>query len=200
METSIKKPQGHLDVHTSLLMIMVAMLFDGVQVVLLFLNVLPILGTIVCVGISIMVWIYAWLTFKTWYASRGIDSHIFEKAAGKVLFVKGLKWVWILARIAEHVPLVGNFIPGITISTIAMNLVVYMNDHFERREWQQKLTRIEAFLWRRAMADASEYRNIHAAIQNILQDEQFSKEERARMAQKVRIAHLGKELEMRHSS
>ncbi len=200
MATSIEKPARHLDPHTSFLMVAVAILFDGVQFALVFLNVIPILGTIVCIFISAIVWIYAYLTFKTWYASHNIDSHLFEKAGARIGIVKLLRAGWIAARISEHIPLLANVIPGITIGVIAMNIVVYLNDHFERRQWEQKLTRLEAFLWRRSMANANEYRNVHIATQKILQDEAFTLEQRRRLAQKIRMEQLGKEIALRHSS
>ncbi|MHA1747415.1 MAG: hypothetical protein ACTSYF_02085 [Promethearchaeota archaeon] len=79
-------PQQHSQISSfeAGLMLVVALIFDGIQAITKLLHFIPIIGNTMAIMINWLVDIFAWLTFYVWLKSKGMKarkgSFLIEKA------------------------------------------------------------------------------------------------------------------------
>ncbi|MEK9161064.1 MAG: hypothetical protein AAB440_03480 [Patescibacteria group bacterium] len=107
---------GHISTPVALLMIMVAVGFDGIQFIATFFHVIPLLGTAAALVITWFAGFVAQVVFMLWFALLHVDGSSKAKAFAIRMLIHMSTFV------VELIPVI-NAIPAITLGVIAIIIV-----------------------------------------------------------------------------
>jgi len=114
-----RQKRQRISVPVALLMVALALIFDGLQDLALFVNVIPAVGTVIDFIFSEMIAWLAAIIFFVWFAVLGVN-YGGKKAALKLL-------ISLSSFIVELIPLI-DALPAITVGVVSLIIITRAED------------------------------------------------------------------------
>lgn len=109
-----------ISVVTAICMVALAVIFDGIQDILLFINVLPVIGQVIDVVFSWFISFLAAVSFGVWFALLRVNYFSGRKSGQKLL-------VMFSSIIVELIPYI-DALPAITFGVVSLIIITRIED------------------------------------------------------------------------